>query len=255
MSHAPPLVSRPLPGWLIFLGSLVILFHLFALSLYVLAAPSGPWPAGMGVSMAEGPQFAVFINNKAPFSIAGKNVRLADYLGVLKMSNNYHFVSNRPSLPGVRAEIKLKNDRGDVIKTVLLPDPKANFWVQHRQSLLVRALADDQPVEPPGSEPIAGPGKPVAKVEIWDGTGEWSLVIRSVPQHLVPRDRPVMRPSNLSRLLARSYVRHLCRETGAVSGEVLRTTRDPIMPNLFGMEDFPPGTFGTLVSNFGEMSR
>jgi len=245
MSHAPPLVARPLPGWLIFLGSLVILFHLFALSLYVLAAPSGPWPAGMGVNMAQGPQFAVVINNAlTPY-----------YLRPLKMTHNYHFLSNRPAYPGVKAEVRLKDSNGDVIKTVQLPDPKANFWVQHRQLLLVRALADDQPVEPPQSEPIPGVGMKTAKVDIWDGTGEWSLVIKSVPQHLVPRDRPVMRPSGWSRLLAHSYVRYLCRQTGAASGEVFRTTRDPIMPNLFSMEDTPPGTFGTLVSNFGEMPR
>src|SRR5438477_71835 len=130
MSHAPPL-ARPLPGWLIVLGSLVISFHLFTLGLYVLAAPSGPWPAGMGVTM----------------------------------------------------------------------------------------------------------------VDIWDGAGpgqDWQLVIKPTAQHLIPRERPVMRPSDFSRVLARSYIRHLCRQSGAASGEVIRISRDPITPVLLTTDDAPP---------------
>jgi hypothetical protein len=226
------------------------LCHLFALGLYVVAAPSGPWPAGMGVNMAQGPQFAVTINDfLTPY-----------YLRPLKMTHNYHFQANRTAFPGVMIQIKLKDEKGKLIETVQLPDPKANFWVQHRQLLLARGLGEDQPVEPPGSDKIPGVGKKTVTVEIWDagGTGqgaEWQLVIKSTPEHLIPRDRPVMRPSAYSRTLARSYVRYLCRQTGAATGEVLRTSRDPIIPALLVMEDTPPGTFNNLVSNFGEMPR
>jgi len=31
-------------------------------------------------------------------------------------------------------EVKLKNENGQVIKTVMFPDPQANFWVRHRQA-------------------------------------------------------------------------------------------------------------------------
>ncbi len=247
MSHAPP-SARPLPGWVLVLGSLVIVVHLLSLGMYVLSAPSGPWPMGMGANMAQPPQFAATISNALyPYT-----------LRPLKMMHNYHFLSSRPAFPGVRVEIKLKNEQGKVIETVQLPDPKANFWVQHRQQLLARGLAEDQPVEMNQGEEIPGVGKKAEKIDIWDGAGpaaNWQLVITPKEKHMIPRDRPVMRPSEYSRILARSFVRHLCRQTGAASGEVIRISHEPITPNLVTTEDVPPGTFNTLTSNFGEMSK
>jgi hypothetical protein len=177
------------------------------------------------------------------------------YLAPLKMTHNYHFVTNRPAVPGVFFEVQLRDEKGYPLKTVTFPQPEAPFIVRHRQLLLARGLADDQPVEPRTSEVIPAPNQKVQTVAIWDGVGEWSLVIRSVPEHLVPRDRPVMQPSSWSLVLARSYVRHLCRQHGATSGELIRHTREPLSPQLASSEDPPASAFAELVSNFGEMKR
>ncbi len=273
MSHAPPTMVRPLPVWLLGVGSLLILFHLSALGIYVLAAPSGPWPNGMGGTMPiQGPQFAVQTGNSS-IPVRWGRLRLdlgpLTYLRLLKMTHNYHYLTNRPGYPGVKAEVRLKDETGKVIKTVPLPDPKANFWVQHRQPLLVRGLAEDQMVDPPMNEIIPAAGHKAATVDIWDGPRKEEMasvprkpsmedmyvVIHPVEQHLISREGPVFRPSAFSRVLARSYVRYLCRETGAASGEVIRISRDPVMPMLLTMEETPPGAYRLLTSNFGETPR
>jgi hypothetical protein len=92
-------------------------------------------------------------------------------------------------------------------------------------------------------------------VPIWDVAGNRRLVLRPVPAHLVPRDRAVYRPSDWSMLMARSYVRHLCREHGAVKGELIRHTFDPVPPAVLFLESPNPAEFGELVSNFGEVTR
>ena len=82
------------------------------------------------------------------------------------------------------------------------------------------------------------------------------LVIRQVPEHLVPRDRPVFRPGDWSLLLARSYARHLCRAHGAASCEIVRHSQEPIPPMvLFVGDNIQAGAFDELISNFGEMKK
>jgi hypothetical protein len=90
---------------------------------------------------------------------------------------------------------------------------------------------------------------------IWDFDAERTLRLRAVPEHLVPRDRPVFRPSSWSLLLARSYVRHLCRVNGASTAELVRHSREPILPALIFMPEPPAATFDELVSSFGELPR
>jgi len=189
------------------------------------------------------------------FALAIAKTTTQDYLRPLKMTHTYHFATNRPGVPGVFFEVNLKDDKGEVIKTVRIPDESANFWVRHRQMQLAQRLADDQPVEERRGEEIPAPNQAVKTMDIWDGVGEMKLAIRTVPVHLVPRDRPVMRPSAWSVMLARSYVRHLCRKHGAASGELIRHTREALPPNLLTMDELPAGTFAELTSNFGEMKR
>src|SRR5262249_51306775 len=138
-----------------------------------------------------------------------------------------------------------------------IPDPEANFWVRHRQSLLAQALADDEPVPPPQGEKVAAPGQQTRTVEIWDEVekGVPRLAIKKVPEHLIPRDRPVFRPSEWSLILAQSYARYLCRTHGADKAEIIRHTQEAIPPGvLFGPEP-PPGAFPVLTSNFGEYPK
>src|SRR5262245_19752086 len=126
MSDKPDFPSRPLPRWLKGLTSLAIAGHLLAILVLVLAAPSGPWPTPFGQSLAVGPTFALS---------SGETVTRC-YLKPLKMTHNYHFMHNRPGMPGVYFEIRLMDAEGRFIRTVRCPDPEAPFWVRHRQSLL-----------------------------------------------------------------------------------------------------------------------
>jgi hypothetical protein len=171
------------------------------------------------------------------------------------MTHNYHFASNRPGPPGVSFEVQLRDGAGRPLGTIRIPDQSANFWVRHRQGLLAQALADDRPVRPGGSEVLAAPGQPGPVVWVWVPAGDEMLRLRPVPEHLVPRDRPVFRPSEWSLLLARSYVRHLCRLYGAATGELVRHTREPVPPAVLSGDEPPADAFVELLSNFGELPR
>src|SRR5262245_54737127 len=149
MTTTPSDPPRPLPRWLILGGSLALGFHLFAIGILVLAAPSGPWQTQFGPSMALAPQFAGAINQ----------VTTGYYLEPLALTHNYHLATNRTGLPAVYFEVRLFDAKGNQVKTVTVPDKRANFWVRHRQELLAQGLADDQPVQPPRGEVIAAPGE------------------------------------------------------------------------------------------------
>jgi hypothetical protein len=233
-----------LPRWVVLPGSAALAFHLLALGALVLAAPSGPWPTSFGTGMGMEP----------PFAQAVSDLTTRSYLMPLKMTHNYHFPTDRPGGPSASFEVRLRDAEGKPLETLPFPDPAANFWVRHRQGLLAQQLTDDLPVEPRGGETIPAPGRPVATVAVWDPAEGGGLRLRSVPEHLVPRDRPVFRPSPWSLLLARSYARHLCRLHGAASAEVIRTTREPVLPTVL-FADEVPADFEALVSNFGEFSR
>lgn len=236
--------SRSLPSWQIVIGSVAIAGHLLAVAAMVLAAPSGPWPSAEGSTLSTPPQFAYSLNNAVP----------AAYLRSIGMTNNYHFLRNRPVLPGVSFEVRLKDSSGNAFRTVKFPEEDSNFWVRHRQSLLARGLADDQPVEPPQGEMIPAPNRSAPTAQIWEMIEDRGLELRTVPEHLVPRDRPVFRPSERSLLLARSYARYLCRKNGAATAELIRHTQEPITPAVMFMSGQPPAAaFNELISNFGEL--
>jgi len=239
-TRCPTPVGPPLA--LAVLGSLAIGFHLTALVVLALAAPSGPWPTPMGPDMALQPWFA------------GKlyDILYPYYLKPLKWTHNYHHQTNRVSTPGVYFVARVRDAQGDVIATVEVPDKTANRWVQHRQKLLARGLGDDQPVPPMMGEAIAPPEQQVARVKIWDLVDgkPRELVLREVPEHLVPRDRPVMKTSAWTELLVRSYARYLCRRYGAASVEITRYSQDPIPPAAL-LGDLPAAAFDPLQSHFG----
>jgi hypothetical protein len=245
MSEPQANPARALPRWLVLLGSAAVAFHIFALCVLAVAAPSGPWPGAVGTTMGMEPPFA------APVSA----VTTRYYLLPLKMSHNYHFATNRPGTPAASFEVRLKDDKGQVVQTLKFPDEHANCWVRHRQALLAQELADDVPIPPRQGEVIPAPGQQVPNATFWDPAEDGGLRLKTTPEHLVPRDRPVFRPSEWSMLLARSYVRHLCREYGGASGEVIRRTREPIAPDLMFVDEPPAAAFDTLVANFGEFSR
>ncbi|MCC6421814.1 MAG: hypothetical protein IT429_26655 [Gemmataceae bacterium] len=237
---------RPLPTWLVVAGSAAIVFHLGTVATRALSAQSGMWfVPNFGPSMAEPPTFAKVIDE-----VTNRN-----YLYPLKMTHDYHFPSNRPALPGIEFEARFK-DRDGKLVTLKFPDAKANPWVRHRQHVLAAALGNDIPVQPPQGEVIAAPGQEVRQVQIWDIGPEGALQLKTVPEHLVPRNRPVARPNEWALLLARAYARYLAREYGAASVEIVRRSQDPIPPGVMFAPVAPPANaFPVLVANFGELPR
>ncbi len=236
-------VSHALPTWLLVAGSLFIVGHLLALAVAVLSASSGPWPTPDGPGKAAPPQFAAALHRLiAP-----------NYLQWMRMTDSYHFASNRPGAPGVYFEARLKDGSGQVFLTLTFPDAHANPAVRERQALLARALADDQPLPSPEGEKIPAPGRQVEKVPFWDSGEPRALKLREVPEHLLPRDRPLFRPSAWSLLLARSYARYLCRAHGAASAELIRHTREAIPPAALSGQEGTPDSWNDLVADFGDL--
>lgn len=236
---------RPLPPAIKIAASALILFHLTALVALALTAPSGPWPTQFGASTALPPPFALAVNE----------FTFQHYLRHLNMTHNYHFQSNNPEAPAVEFEVKLKDKLGSVT-TLKFPDPSASFWVRHRQQLLAQALADDTPVESRLGQIVLPKGKKAPTILAWKGVeGSSILRLEQISElELTGNNRQMMRPSEWSLILARAYVRHLCRQRGADSGELLRRHRNAIHPTVLFMEGpLPPETFEERVSNFGEV--
>ena len=236
---APPPLPLPLK---IAIGAGVGV-HLLIIVALALGAQSGPWPSPVGPSEAPGPQFVQPLTE----------VAVPYYLEPLRLTHNYHFATNNTAQPGVYFEAHLKDKAGQRIKTLRFPDDKAQPWVRHRQQLLAQGLGQDQPVPQPQGDVLAGAQKRV-ELTIWE-PGDQEMHLKRVPQHLVPRDRPVMMPSEWSLALAKSYARYLCRTEHAHSAEIVRHSRDAWMPSYLFIprEGIPPND--KLVCHFGEYTR
>ena len=239
-------VPQPIPAWIWAPVSLAILAHLTAIITWPLSAGSGPWPGPENGSFrAPPPDFAqkIGVNLTAP------------YLNAIKMTHDYHFSSNVPGGPVATFEVRLKDERGQAITTVTIPEKNTNAWVRHRQSLLAQGLAEDVPVVPPSGENIPAPNQAVKMVKILDSKDPHLLTIKEVEEHLIPRGQPVFAPSDWSMLLARSYVRHLCREHGAASGELIRHSRMPATPGVLAPNAPREDDSEEVLTIFGEFSR
>jgi hypothetical protein len=246
MRQVSPPVSDRIPRWLVIVASVAIAFHLFAVVVGALAAPSGPWPSPMGMSVADAPQFAQEINK----------VTMTGYLRHIKLTHNYHFASNSPSQPDLYLQIRLLDADGRELRTIKLNDPSLPPSARYREGLLVRGFGMDMPVPLPQSEVVAGPDRAVPNVSYWDMAEMGKLRIKTVPQHLVPREQPVSQPSEFALLLARSFARYLARTQGAARIEILRHHKDPVPPEvLFPENNIPSGAFDEVVSNFGEFTK
>jgi hypothetical protein len=226
-----------------------------AIVAFALAAPSGPWLTRYGPSPALGPQFAE--------SVAA--VTTNNYLKPLRMTHRYQFVTTQPEAVGISFEVRLKDAKGGLLRTVKFPEPSANPWVRHREFLLALALAGDREIEAQGpTERIPAPNK-ADLVSYWDDSQKNDWQLKTVPAADLVRvmaDRkdkaapqpplPLSRPSERAVLLAQSYCRFLCREHGAASAELIRRSRNPIGPEVM----FDPQALDmspTLVSHFGEI--
>jgi hypothetical protein len=232
--------SRPLLMWI---GSMLIVLHFGLFALRALATPSGPWPGPEGMSMMPPPLFAQLVDEKAA----------RPYLQLVQLVHNQ--ASSGPAAPGVFLEISLKDDRGQLLKTFRFPDPEAHAGLRYRQELLARQLVPDRPIAPLPGEFVPAPGQQVRTVPIWDMEGSGRLRLQEIPEHLIPRNRPVFGPSPWSLLLVRSYARYLCRTQGAASVEVIRHSRDAVAATAFLMGEPPPVAFQDLVASYGSFPR
>jgi hypothetical protein len=224
-----------------------IAFHLAALVVHAAAAPSGPWPMMEGADMAPPPAF---------LQGADQGVALP-YLVRIKMTHNYHFPSNRTGLPEAYLEVRLLDDKGEELKAVRFPDPQAAPRVRQRQALVARWLIEDRPVErSQWGERIAAPGQKAPEVPVWAPVPEQDrkLHLSWVPEHEIPKDRPVFRPSDWSLLVVRSAARHLCHVHGAARADVVRHSREAIPPRILFERELPPQT-EDLHSAFGRLPR
>jgi hypothetical protein len=235
--------AGPARRWPVVAGTALVGFHLTAVLFAAVAAPSGPWPSAEGTTMAAAPPFAVALHRDL----------FAPYLRAVRLGGNYRFMSNRPGQASVVLQARLRDDRGEELAVLEFPDRRANPWVRHRQAVLVGWLASDLPVVPQG-EVIPGPGQPVPTVPIWEPGEVGRLRLATVPQHLVPRDRPVFRPAEPSLVLIRSYARHLCRRHGASSVEMSRRSRDAIPATILTAGAAVEGPI-TVISTYGEFPR
>jgi hypothetical protein len=231
--------------WLVVPASALILFHLSAVVIGLIAAPSGPWfmPPDGGDYMPP-PTFARALGDYFT----------PKYLRPLHLEMANRFGADRHGEAGVYFEARLTNASGNVM-TVRVPDDRANSWVRHRQAVMARGLIPDIPVMPRPGEALAAPGQDVRTITIWDMSAPQQLNIRAIPEHLIPRDRPVSRPNDWSMVLARSYARYLCRTHAAESVELIRHTKYPIPPAVLFMGEPPQGAFDELVANFGDLPR
>jgi hypothetical protein len=230
------------------LASIAIAVHLLAVLASVLAARSGPWVVPVptvGESPAEPP----------PFAQALDSLFRTTYLTPLRLTYNYHFLGNRPEQNGVRLEVRLRDESKNEMATLEIPGKSANPWVRHRQSVLARALGDDQPVPPPQGEVVAPPGQKLPTVEIWREVTPRTLKIEEVDVNHVPRERTVMRPSERSRIQARAYARYLCRVHGAASAQIIRHHREPVLSGMVFLPQVPEGTLEEVTSDFGDLPR
>jgi hypothetical protein len=245
MSQPSSQPSVRVPRWLIWVGSVAIVFHLGAVGVNNLAAMSGPWPDAQGGEYIGPPYLAQSVTQS-----------VADYLKAICMEHRYHFLANRlPGTPGVYLEFHLKDEGGKDLATVKLPDDQANSWVRHRQSLLTQQVSwEDRFIVPPPTEDIPAPGQEPAKEQYWEPEqGQLKLVTKYVNE--LPRNRPLSAPKEWSFMLARSYSRYLCRVHGAAKVEVLRHHQQPVRPFVLHADNLSARDFEEQVSNFGEFSR
>src|SRR5258708_1707601 len=92
--------ARKLPVGLKVAINCVVIFHLLALVVVALSAPSGPWSVQYlpMTGFSDAPMFAKKIDE----------VTTRFYLQPLNLANNYHFTDNHTDLPVVRIEARPK---------------------------------------------------------------------------------------------------------------------------------------------------
>jgi hypothetical protein len=244
-------LPKTLPSSIVAVLSLCVVGHFFAVGAHVLAARSGPWlvPNFFTPSMAEGPTFATMIDQTT----------YRYYLQPLGMTGDFSYTSDRVDQPDVYFEARLRNEHGEVVKKLRFPSPEDSVWLRQCYSLLAEGLGGDAPVPVQQMVQIPAPGQESPRIKVWNPPVpmEKKLVLLETEQHKVKSlmkdpSMQLSKPREWTLLLARSYARHLCRQEKVASVELVRYSRDPIMPVVLLMpgDRMPAGTFDTLESQF-----
>jgi len=234
------------PKWVLVGGSIVLLFHLFAVLIAAFDATSGPWPTQMGPSPAEPPPFAYH---------TAEYVTLP-YTRLIKMASSFHFYSNKQESQEILFEARLKNESGKVIKTFRFPDPSANPWLRHRQRLLAQQLGNDEPLPPQEGVKLSPSGQQLPKLRWWQPAGEKRLVLREDTPNAAPRAQQSMQPSTLSYIMANSYARYVSRKGQAGKVEIIREWFDPINPVVLFQNELPgDDLFKRFYANYGDLPK
>jgi hypothetical protein len=240
MSQPHDQTAVRIPRWLVWVGSIAVVFHLGAVGVHALAVQSGPWADNDGMPIAS-PLLASRMNEMIG----------ADYLRYLRLGLVYHEYANKnPAWPGVYLEFRLKDKEGKDIKTVRIPDEDANWAVRHRQAMLTLVFGDDRQITPRQTEMIPAPGQTVPVYQVWE-MEKGQLRIQKMDENRIPRDHPVFGPTEAMFVLAQSYSRYLCETHGAAKAELIRHFQRPIRPYVL-TEDVPARAFDEIISNFGE---
>jgi hypothetical protein len=240
--RTPP--SKELPSRLLLIGSVLIIIHFLAIIGVVLSAPSGPWPSPIGPIETAGPKFSEIISNVGTV-----------YLKPLGMTHSYHYSGNQLLISSVYFEALLKDDKGFVVKSLKFPGNSGNLWLAHRYKLIAQGLGEDQQVQTKKGEDIPAPGAKMPKASYWDTSDPKLWHLKTVDENLVPRDRQLMRPSDWSMLHCQAYQRYLLRAYDAASVELIRHSRNLILPETLDSPNPPANTVEDLVCSFGEYRR
>jgi hypothetical protein len=233
-----------LPNWVIWLGSAAVLFHLAAVATTALDAPSGPWVSPMGPTNSPAPAFAAHLSREAT----------GPYCRLIKMSNSFHFASNRLETQEIAFRAVLKDAGGKVVEERRFPNPQANSAIQYRQKLLASQLGNDEPLPPQLGIIIPPPGQELPKLRWWQIEGEKRLKLVQDSPNAAPRNQQLMQPSAWSFLAVRSYVRHLTSAHDAASVEIVRTWHDPVLPMLLYNRQMPDReTLRNFQSSYGDL--
>ena len=92
------------------------------------------------------------------------------------------------------------------------------------------------------------------EIEYWEPAEPGTLRLKKEVKHKVPNER--FAPSEWSKVLSQSFMRYLCREHGMQSAELVRYSKEAIMPAILFLPDPPtPEMLPVLKSFFGEYRR
>lgn len=223
------------PGWVMVIGSLLIIFHLLCALHTTLFTSSGPWPTPNGNMQALPPQFAITIGR---LSINEQPV-LEAYQRAMRVYSSFRFSSIRQETLEISFEGIFKDTAGNVISKKSIPDPEAPASIRYRQVQLAQQLGNDEPLPPPQAVIIAAPGKTLENVRWWQADGENRMVLKEDNPNSVPRNQNFMTPSASQYLIAKSFARFLGRHHEQPRVELVRYWYEPVLPMVL-IEDEAP---------------